>query len=238
MLRRLLPALALLLPAAAGGGAASPGRPALWPSATWPPSFFVAFNETVNNGKGNVTGANGRWYYDFANGRARQERDDGSLDRFCGSANPARSPCAHLNPTGDANRYLVWPQLASCCLCGADADGFGVLRPDWVLAANGTYLGRQGLSTPTWTGPADAWHVVGLQSNYYYQDPAAVAAPLAIVQGVDDYMFFDAATFAAGPQEASLFDRPAECAGAAKCKGFCSFEDGGARRRRRRLRGD
>ena len=218
----LTAAVATSLAAAASAFSSAPAPPS-----TWPPSFSVAFNETVNNGRGNVSGANGRWYYDFANARARQERDDGSLDRFCAGESAARSPCVHLNPAGDANRYLVWPALGQCCLCGADADGFGVLRPDWVASSNGTYLGRLGLDTPTWSGPADAWHVIGLQSNYYYQTPGAVV-PLAIAQGSDDFMFFDAATFAPGPQTDSLFDKPAYCSGAAKCKGLCSFEHAAA----------
>jgi len=194
------------------------------PSAVWPSSFFVSFNETMNNGRGNVTG-NGRWYYDFANARARQERDDGSLDRFCGSANQVKSPCVHLNPIGDSNRYLVWPELSpiSCCVCGSDSAGFGVLRPDWVSASNGTYLGKEFLDSPNYNGQADAWHVIGLQSNFYYQDPVT-SVPLAIAQGTDDYMFFDEKTFTKGPQDDSLFLKPFACNNAPKCSGLCSFE--------------
>lgn len=186
------------------------------------------FADESTRSPGTALDNSGWWAYDFANNRAAQWRASSLADRFCSGENRISSPCVHLNPTGDANRYLVFPALGSCCLCGSDANGFGVLRPDWVAQVNGTYDGAAQLTTPTFSGLADGWHAVGLQSNYYYQVPAGsvhAGAPLGIVQGTDDYMWFDPASFTPGPQADALFAKPAACNGAAQCQGLCQMEE-------------
>jgi hypothetical protein len=63
------------------------------------------------------------------------ERADGNGDRYCGSVHPfSRTPCRHV--VVDSRRYLVFPELNDCCFCCDSGHGCGVLRPDWLDAAD------------------------------------------------------------------------------------------------------
>lgn len=203
---------------------AAPAFPPAWPAA-----FNISFNEVTNNGQGNTT-LNGTWYYDYSNGLARMDRSNGNFDRFCRSTQygGAQSQCTHLNVPG--YRYLIWPHVGSgeCCMCCTDSFGCGVTKPNWVQLVNGTYIGKATFDTPSYAGQADSWEATGLQTNYYYQTDTAwgqtgVPAPVALVQGSDDYQFFEPSTFSVGPQPSGLFDLPAYCDVNNLCDGFCKY---------------
>ena len=153
------------------------------PSPTWPTAFKISFNESTstrgtldNNatvgGAGraaNVVATEARqrggvlpprcatrppqWYYDFANGRARMDRVNGSKDRFCTGANKSPTMCQHLNPGKGAGRYLVWPAISSCCFCCTDDFGCGVLEVRPAAARGAPPLARGGVHTATATAP-------------------------------------------------------------------------------------
>lgn len=59
-------------------------------------------------------------------------------------------------------RYLIFPELNSCCMCCTAEQGCGALRPDWLADA-------QFVGTTTLRGRAAwQWAKKGLQTNYYY----------------------------------------------------------------------
>ena len=192
------------------------------PSPVWPTAFSINFNETVNNGMGNQSAVFGTWYYSPP--LARMDRFEGSeYDRFCRNSlpTPPSSPttCQHLNVAG--YRYLVFPEIEECCMCCTDAFGCGVTNNSWVL--NGAYKGRTTIDTVNYHGQADYWEIIGLQTNYYYQTTTSPAGLVALIQGTDDYQWFDPTTMIIGAQDPSLFTLPSYCDPNNLCNGFCKI---------------
>ena len=128
----------------------------------WPLTFTQQFNETtkVLFRKGTL----GTMYYDFGNLRSRVDRDDGSIDRYCGINGLwgfYNTPCSHIVVEGE--RYLYYPEYDHCCYCCSAADGCGVVKPDWLNGAE-------------FEGVVDhfgqtvyKWNQKGLQDNLYYE---------------------------------------------------------------------
>ena len=192
------------------------------PPPVLPPSFFVLFNESIPAVFGGANNTlNGASWYDAANNRSAEWRSTGKYDRYCGSANSADSPCTHLVVSGQ--RYLIWPELKSCCLCCKASAGCGILRPDWIGAANGSYIGQQSISTPTFNGLVDVWSAPGLQNNYWYQ--TLEAEPVALVQVPNDYMYYDSRTYVVGPQPDAVFVVPSYCSGSCPLFSVCTIAD-------------
>ncbi len=132
------------------------------------------------------------------------------------------TPCTQLVNNGI--RYLIFPALSppSCCKCCTDAQGCGIVSPDWMVQSNGTYLGQSPLTTPVWSGVADAWNVEGLQPNVWAQDLTARPVQLAMVP--DDYFFYDPTTYSKNsPQPADLFTVPSYCTAQCPLLSICTF---------------
>jgi hypothetical protein len=131
----------------------------------------------------------GTWYYDYTNGVQRIDRASGKNDRYCGSVDSADSPCQHLVVAGE--RYLVWPQLATpkCCGCCNSTQGCGIVKPTWMVDANGTWSGTAPFSGPDWQGSADSWEINGLQPNLWVTEHGT-QTPVGFIQIPDDYQWF------------------------------------------------
>merc|ERR1712228_1024965 len=77
-------------------------------------------------------------------------------------------------------RYLVWPELQTCCKCGTYAHGYGPISPKWVqnITGNLVYEGvfKVNLSDSV-SYVCDKWNVHGLSghNNYYYQHVSSIA---------------------------------------------------------------
>lgn len=205
--------------AAAAAAAAATASPAPLPPPTWPPTFNVSFTEVTSDVLQNTT-FTGAMYYDFPGRLFRIDRSSGKTDRYCGSVKSEDTPCTHLVSAGE--RYLVFPDLSYCCKCCNDAQGCGIVSPDWMVQSNGTYLGRAPLTTPVWSGVADSWDVEGLQPNVWAQDKAA--APVQLAMEPNDYFFYDPSTWVPNaPQPATLFAVPSYCTGQCPLLSTCSF---------------
>lgn len=147
----------------------------------------------------------------------------GAYDRYCGTVKSDNSPCQHLVVNG--NRYLVWPQLQYCCLCCTDAEGCGVVQPNWMVNVNATYIGLVNMRTSAYYGVANEWQADGLQPNFWYQTVSG--APVEFDQVPDDFQSFNPSTYSVGPQPDSLFTVPSYCQPSCPALSICSaLKDG------------
>jgi hypothetical protein len=161
------------------------------PTPYWHQHFSVDFNETTKAVFWQWQ-TEGTWYYNAktnqehvyrANGRgdrycafaftpiSDQAQNKASLEalwfRFCKSIHPfSDTPCSHLITGG--NRYLIFPDLGTCCFCCNAEHGCGILDPHWLDDAE-----YQGL-VPVAGTEAYKWSKKGLQPNYYYSTPDVV----------------------------------------------------------------
>ena len=71
------------------------------------------------------------------------------------------TPCSHY-VTGGV-RYLAWPALGDCCSCCTDAQGCGIVKPNWISADNGTYVGQKKVDTQYYSDVVDEWLAFGVQ---------------------------------------------------------------------------
>lgn len=164
----------------------------------WPQRFTARFNETENLIFSLQT--NGTYWYDFANGKNRVDRENGKLDRYCGSVYKfVDTPCTHL--VVDGKRYLIFPKKQYCCLCCDASKGCGILLPSWVNGAKFIgYTIYNGNNVTKWDQP-------GLQSNYYYQTVNG-NLPAGIDQVGTSYMAYDVKSYTDAPIDPSVFDIP------------------------------
>jgi hypothetical protein len=96
-------------------------------------------------------------------------------------------------------------------MCCTDAQGCGVVTPDWMVNVNATFIGTTNVAQPGYTGPANEWQANGVQPNYWLQTPDARAAPVGLFQVPDDYQFFNPASYEVGAQPDDLFTVPSYC---------------------------
>ncbi|KAG2382480.1 hypothetical protein C9374_005060 [Naegleria lovaniensis] len=170
----------------------------------WPPTFKATFTERLQIFKWlSPSTTNGTYYYDAANNRQRIDRADGAHDRYCGTVHfGTNTPCTHL--VVEDKRYLVFPELKSCCMCCTSENGCGVLSRDWLK--NATYIGQT-----VYNGyHVNQWDKEGLQHNYYYET-IGVVKPIAIDQQPNDLMVFNANSYSEAKQDSSLFAIPSYC---------------------------
>ena len=110
----------------------------------WPTTFTVDFHETLDWFFGRTMDNDGRWYYDFANNRARFDHFEPQNDVFCTdqglSANKPDDTC-HLifSPTGEM--FLHYPNQKECCRYCKKGDGCTPLKPNWI--EDGSYEGNE-----------------------------------------------------------------------------------------------
>ncbi|GFR53164.1 hypothetical protein Agub_g15887 [Astrephomene gubernaculifera] len=188
--------------AAAAAAASSDPPPQPQPQPKWRSQFTVRFNETTRILLTRHT--EGAWYYDAEGGREALYRSNGNGDRYCGSVHPlTQTPCAHIVTEGQ--RYLVFPELAECCMCCTAAQGCGVLATSWLQGASfeGTVV-SQGL-------PAFKWRRDGLQPNYWYTTADEAQIPLQLDQMPNDLTTFLPETFLEGPPPPAVFELPPDC---------------------------
>jgi len=171
----------------------------------WPNAWSQKFTETTKIVFTYST--NGSFYYDWTNIRYRVDRQNGYIDRYCGSVKYDETPCSHLVLNG--YRYLIFPELPYCCMCCTDADGCGVVMPDWLN--NATYLGQVDLNGTT----CDKWQKDGLQTNYWYQTEAGV--PCELDEVPNDYIYWEEDTYVIGEPDPSLFVLPSYCSESEHC---------------------
>ena len=183
-----------------------PAPPPLRRPPVWPAAWAISFSEETF---GPTTNTSGTWYYDFSAGVQRIDRGSGKNDRYCGSVDPADAPCSHLVVAGE--RYLVWPTLKKCCGCCNSTAGCGIVKPTWMVDANGTFSGTAPFTdSPYFSGVADSWQINGLQPNFWFTE-TGTDTPVGFAQVPDDYQWFNPASYVVGPQDPSLFTIPSFC---------------------------
>jgi len=167
----------------------------------WPNQFQISFSETMTYpvlGSSNTTGY---YYYDWTNLQYRVDRASGSWDRYCGSVEKlSDTPCSHIVVNG--SRYLWFPTDNYCCYCCGDADGCGVLSPNWLQTASFVAYNQ---TSDGYT--LQMWNVQGLQSNYYYAIDGSMI-PYEIDQVPNDIQYFNPSTYQAHISDPSIFNLP------------------------------
>jgi len=149
-------------------------------------------------GSSNTTGY---YYYDWTNVQYRVDRANGQWDRYCGSVYKlVDTPCSHIVTGG--NRYLWFPQENYCCFCCNDAEGCGVLLPNWLAPA--TFVNSS--VTPDGYN-VDIWDIEGGQANYYYAVTPSMI-PYEIDQVPNDIMYYNPQTYQNYISDPSVFDLP------------------------------
>lgn len=199
------------------------------PVPSLPSSFSVSFVETVQGMDFPVpVSTNGTWYYDFDNGFARMDRNDGSNDRFCSNGNNLMTRkgkqvgsksnaafCSLLNR--DGWRYILQPMQLRCCKCCNVSSGCGILKPDWLVSSKATFNSTvSNFTNGAWTGPANIFQTQGVVQENFYVERASDHVPLQIYEAPApfvqyDLLDFDPKTFQAGSQDKSLFEFPFYC---------------------------
>jgi len=173
------------------------------PTPYWHNHFSVDFNETTKAVFWQWQ-TEGTWYYNAKTNQELVYRENGRGDRFCKSIHPfSDTPCTHL--ITDGNRYLIFPDLGSCCFCCNAEHGCGILDPHWLDDAE-----YQGL-VPVAGTEAYKWSKKGLQPNYYYTTPDVVQAPVELDQIPIDFQTFHVDTFNPSPPDPAVFTLPDGC---------------------------
>mmetsp|Transcript_10040 Transcript_10040/g.16435 ORF Transcript_10040/g.16435 Transcript_10040/m.16435 type:complete len:227 (+) Transcript_10040:211-891(+) len=199
--------------------AASPGLP------RWPREFSANYVSFAKN-------TTGRFVVKDEGGHDASQLitfQDGTLDHLC-SHYFNHTACNQL--TAGGFRYLVFPQVKSCCKCCAYRIGTyecgGPLASTWLNNASGNlfYEGRVNVLT----SKLYKWKVVGLSEetpNFYYDHADSRRLP-AIIDGYnyldnpsqrsDDEYQFDSDSFKFSVDN-SVFRVPDICLDAAYCGG-------------------
>jgi len=181
------------------------------PAPVWPDQFQIDFDETLYYPIIGSHSTSGRYYYDYTNRRYRIDRKNGRFDRYCGLNGIKafqNTPCTHL--VVDGIRWIVYPEKKECCQCCSEANGCGILKPNWLEGAE--FLGEaNGLFK---------WNKPGLQPNYYF-DRMADRIMLKIEQVPNDTQFFRPETFNKTISNPSkVFTLPSYCHIGKRCSIF------------------
>lgn len=179
----------------------------------WISQWETTFTEHLSNtiSKGDTTGF---WSYDYLNQRFYVERENGKLDRYCGTIYKfVNTKCVQVVTNG--TRFIYFPEKNFCCSCCTSEQGCGVVKPDWVLP--GIPLGAsvsQGVNT--WK-----FNVKGNQNNIYEESQAS-GQPLRLSQEPLSDMLFNKDNYKKFISDPSIFKIPSQYGSCDKSCGFGS----------------
>lgn len=142
----------------------------------WAPEWTADFTETMYLPALGVMQSDGKWWYSFAQKRFRVDRDDGRNDRYCGSVYKLENTrCSQI--VRDGKRYLHFPQKKFCCKCCTDAQGCGVVDPEFVESGefSETTTDKNGRSV-------DKYLIKGMQNNWYSETTGDHSHPAEFYQ--------------------------------------------------------
>ena len=177
------------------------------------PTWTAAFSEEVIDSKGKSHNTTGTSYYDSTTWQLRVDRTNAGADQFCALNGLGKlgfdGQCSHY-VTGGA-RYLYYPETDECCLCCTDADGCGVVMPDWLH--NATFSGEMEHNGDQ----TYKWDQKGMQDNFYYETVAEDPMDRALVSLYQ--MNDDLQDFADYSHDvpAGVFDLPTACLSKERC---------------------
>lgn len=179
----------------------------------WPQQWETTFSEHLSNtlSSGDTTGF---WAYDYLNGRFYVERENGKLDRYCGTIFKfVNTKCIQVVMEGV--RFIYFPEKNFCCTCCTSEQGCGVVKSDWVLP--GIPLGAsvsQGVNT--WK-----FNVKGNQNNIY-EESQVTGQPIRLSQEPLSDMLFEIQNYKKFIKDTSIFKIPSQYGSCEKSCGFGS----------------
>lgn len=122
---------------------------------TLPAAFFVTYHLSGNQSHPID------WWYDSTQGAEMLvRRVSGSDTRACQGLS---LPCTDL--VRDGVRWIIHPTVNRCCYLGSASEGCGLLRRDWMVVGNASYIGRQHVEGVL----ADEWDTLGYRWYKWWQ---------------------------------------------------------------------
>jgi len=163
----------------------------------WPNVWQAGFTEKTS-ALFSVT-TKGNWWFDYNKKLFRVDREDGVLDRYCGSIYKLRhTQCSQVVREG--KRYFYFKEQKFCCKCCTDAQGCGIIKPSFVTV--GEPLGRNDLDQESYK-----YNIQGVQANYYWESKQNT--PLRFDQVPLSQMTWDTG-YSEDPIDSKVFDLPTD----------------------------
>ncbi|XP_066286672.1 uncharacterized protein [Branchiostoma lanceolatum] len=177
---------------------------------TWPSAFSIAFYEEIFVFIAPISGNEGAWHYDYANGRARYDHLEGQSDEFCLDSglklSDNHSDCHLIFAT---DMYVHYPREKQCCRACGPAEGCTVLKPAWLTGAK--YIGKENISGMVCHGwekqgavASDRWFQTEEGMPCQYSESFKLRPELHTVT-------FSNVTYKVGPIKDSIFHVPKYC---------------------------
>lgn len=168
----------------------------------WKDQWQADFTEFLSFpliGKGQTSG---KWVYDHKNDRFFVHRENGKIDRYCGTIfKYQNTPCTQV--VKNKKRYIYFTEKKFCCMCCTAEEGCGVVNPDWVSA--GTYLGTKVVDGVS----SYEYDIVGGQHNYY-DESVSGKQPIRLDQAPLSDMHWDVESYVEKITDESVFDLPSD----------------------------
>ena len=183
------------------------------PQPSWPNSFISNFTE---NFKADSFSKNSTGFYaldlGFDGGKGAQliYRSDGT-NTNCGQFHPGAA-CTQL--AVNEQRYLIFPELNTCCTCCSWKDGCGPIVPGWTSDAK--YVGQKSINGET----CDDFLIQGFEANHLLQTTDGTRL-CELDNAGSDHMFFSRVGYST-KVDPSVFALPAGgCSERCGKKGEC-----------------
>ena len=175
---------------------------------TWANTWQAGFTEKTSALFSLTT--KGNWWFDYTNKKFRVDRENGKLDRYCGSIYKlSNTKCNQVVREG--KRYMYFPDKKFCCMCCTDAQGCGVIKPEFVKL--GVANGRDDQEKTE----AYKYLIQGNQPNYYWE--SADNKPLRFQQVPLSDMAWDS-NYSEEAIDSSVFDLPTDMG---DCEQKCGY---------------
>lgn len=153
----------------------------------------------------------GTIYYNFPKKLYRIDRENGKLDRYCGTYYKfTDTPCSHY--VKDKIRYLYFPEKKNCCKCCSEKNGCGILKNNWL--ENSQKIGEFEVEDEIY----EKWKIEGKQVNFV-TNLKENKEIVKIEEESNDFMEFVRFSMSMDFDD-SVFDLPQVCEEAAECGWF------------------
>ena len=175
-----------------------------------PLKYKQKFTESLSllNFSGTTTGT---IYYNFSKNVYRIDRENGKLDRYCGTYYKfTDTPCSHY--VSNDIRYLYFPEKKKCCKCCEKKNGCGVLKNNWLKSSK--KIKEFEIEDEMY----EVWRLDGLQKNFV-TNLKSNKEIVKIEQESNDTMEFDRFSMTMDFDD-SVFDLPEECGKGDDCGYF------------------
>jgi len=184
--------------------------PPIWPK-TWTASFMevTMLNVTVQSTSPGI------FYYDATQSAMRTDFENGLTNAFCGSVMPKATNCSAVITQNGF--FLNYPDNDYCCQC-CNGSICQILRPDWVVNDNGTFIGQVTINGEE----CDEYLIIGFSKNYWAQRTSD-GVPCELSNGGEEIYVYNQDTFSTAGIPSQVFELPSSCTQKCPEDSFCSI---------------